>query len=353
MPESIIENGIEYIVYDNVPIFDTEDGFNLDDLNKIVKANQLREQNTGDLPPIVLGHTSMDAPETSQPPIVGFASGFRLGKIGNIDAKDAVIATFKIFAEYASVMKNFPRRSVELWKDMVIDPIALLSSSRPRKDLGMVFKNTEKPNKYTKDNILETEMPNELVAEVLKALEDSDVFQFVRSLMEKSEEDKEMQDDEENKEEESSDEESSEEDEKEEDMQAKVEQKFALEKEELQDKFSHQLGEKNKEIESLKGLVVKTQREKDLSALAQQYNFNVDDELEFVCSLDKDQYSKHIDRIKKHYREAPINKTFNPAKMSDTGGAVVFAKKDMEEVVQYAQKNNIDYRTALKELKGR
>lgn len=107
-------------------------------LEHIAARCNSRRSRTGDLVPICLGHTRDDAPEQEQPPIVGFAVDFRVEPFFDT-GKYALSATpVAKSAAHVRYFRENPRRSVELWLSPDdIDPIALLGSTTPRRDLGI------------------------------------------------------------------------------------------------------------------------------------------------------------------------------------------------------------------------
>lgn len=111
-----------------------------------------RAERSGDLGPVGPGHTIPDQydgnrvlvrkiPETEQPPPWGFAANYRWGTYGP-DERPGLLCDWFIRREHADKVKNdFPRRSIELWKDrMVIDWTALLRRA-PKRDLGLLAVN--------------------------------------------------------------------------------------------------------------------------------------------------------------------------------------------------------------------
>jgi hypothetical protein len=118
-----------------------------------------------------------------------------MGMIGTLNPRKTVVATFRILKECVELVKNYPRRSVELWtQDKVIDPIALLSTSRPAKNLGlMTFEQVRTGDKLTKYYEQGADMANEeviadretLVKLIVSTLENSELGQYVRSQMDK------------------------------------------------------------------------------------------------------------------------------------------------------------------------
>jgi hypothetical protein len=167
------------------------------------KANQ-RLRETGDAVPIVIGHTKDDAPELSQPPVVGYAVNFKVGKLLKSGRK-AILATFKLLRSQRELIKRFPRRSVELWlDDLTIDPISLLGATTPERDLGLLqlshtgrscrgrpFSNRDltRPRQLSKTPPKQMEN-KELLQELMAMLEQTDVFQWAKQQMSKMGEDK-------------------------------------------------------------------------------------------------------------------------------------------------------------------
>ena len=156
MPDSprqhtaIEEDGDEYIVYRNVPVFDEHQG---DDgvfwgkqlLQCIAQNNNDRIEDTGDWCPIVVGHTpDPDDDGKGQPEIIGYAGPFSVSVIGNKTPRNAIVADFRIFADKKDTYRQNPRRSVELWPEedptkAFFDPIAVLGAETPRRALGIVY----------------------------------------------------------------------------------------------------------------------------------------------------------------------------------------------------------------------
>jgi hypothetical protein len=84
--------------------------------------------------PLIVGHTS-DDPQAPEKPVVGYAVNFRMAPWKN--GKQAIYCDYKVRASHRNVIKDFPRRSVELWPDRKeLDPIAILGGTTPERDLG-------------------------------------------------------------------------------------------------------------------------------------------------------------------------------------------------------------------------
>jgi hypothetical protein len=116
-------------------------------LSVVVDADTLREIAANDNRraaerhspcPLIVGHTS-DDPQAPERPVVGYAVNFRVMPFAPDPAKAALYCDYKIFKDKANVVRDFPRRSVELWwEKKEIDPIALLGGTTPERDLGDV-----------------------------------------------------------------------------------------------------------------------------------------------------------------------------------------------------------------------
>lgn len=92
-------------------------------LHAIARNGNRRVRSTGDYTPVVIGHTSDDAPEDKQPEIVGYAHNFSVKPLLKTGRK-AIHCTVKFFKNKMEKVKKYPRRSVELWLNKLeIDPI--------------------------------------------------------------------------------------------------------------------------------------------------------------------------------------------------------------------------------------
>lgn len=107
-------------------------------LNRLVAHMNDRETATGDLSPIVIGHTMNGLPETEQPPLVGFARNWHIGTLGNTGRKCAFFDAW-IKKDKVELVKQYPRRSCEVWASRhEVDPISLLGATTPARDLGLM-----------------------------------------------------------------------------------------------------------------------------------------------------------------------------------------------------------------------
>lgn len=85
-----------------------------------------------------LGHTKDHAPEDEQPPVTGLATRWRVGEYADEDRTPFLEAYSWEKPDHSGVFDKYPQRSAELWLDPDdINPIALLSSTTPRRDLSM------------------------------------------------------------------------------------------------------------------------------------------------------------------------------------------------------------------------
>jgi len=116
---------------------------------KLLAANcNRRISETGDYAGVIVGHTPDPGQghHNSPMPLVGLAGPFRVGLISQPGQKPrwAVLADFHLHRDKADVIRDFPRRSAELWveeeyEDMYLDPIALLGAEAPRLDMGLLY----------------------------------------------------------------------------------------------------------------------------------------------------------------------------------------------------------------------
>ena len=142
----------EYVLVPDVAIFDEheEEGepdskgkpgkprkFTKKALQLIADRSNARDK-TGTLCPISLGHTDPGQNDaTKQPPIVGFARNYRVAFDPAL-GRNTLRADYYIRASEFDTAQKFPRTSIELWPgDWIVDPVALLSSTTPARDVGM------------------------------------------------------------------------------------------------------------------------------------------------------------------------------------------------------------------------
>lgn len=112
------------------------------------RMNQRFEQ-TGDLSPIVIGHTIDGAPEHDQPQKVGVLHNWRVGEFAGRDAAYAdhyiknentvVVQGAPLKLSAREVVERWPRRSGEIWFGKYeVDPHCLLGATTPCRDLGLL-----------------------------------------------------------------------------------------------------------------------------------------------------------------------------------------------------------------------
>lgn len=365
-------------------------------LQDIADRNNNRISRTGDEIPLIIGHTKDGADEKDQPEVVGYASNLRVKDFLNT-GKKAIAATFKYHKASADIARKFPRRSVELWtRDWKLDPIALLGATTPERDLGLVRFKRKGPRKYSRLlPMTGTQDTNEIVAGVIAALQQSDVWQYVQmqmragqgaemgiddSMLPATEEDEsllpeqEMGLEEEVPEEGMEGEEGLEEEVPEEEATGvEGEDPDAVEEEpeekepvrmnrQDEDDVKVRLSRVEKEngdlvaklsaaevaVQEIKLKYQRAQRDADLMGLENEgYLFDRKEELDHVSSLSDEAYASHINIIKKRYQRAPVGgASFNPAKdaVKEVKGR---GKDDMAAIAKFALDKGISYEAAL------
>jgi len=167
----------DYVVVPHVAILDTfrmtngdgsfvadiTDGF----LDKLIEHMNGREALTGDLCPLVIGHTQDGLPEIDQPPLVGYARNWHKGVLGDTGRSCAFFDAW-VLKSQVELVRKFPRRSGEVWANRYeIDPISLLGATTPARDLGLLRLSREGSFTYTAPG--ETVMPEEKTDDKPKA----------------------------------------------------------------------------------------------------------------------------------------------------------------------------------------
>lgn len=110
-----------------------------------------REIQTGDLSPLVIGHTGEDTPEHDQPQIVGYARNwvvdpfFETGRQASFadfwiyKTRKLILSGNEVVLSAREIANRWPRRSAEVWTDRhEVDPISLLGATTPARDLGLL-----------------------------------------------------------------------------------------------------------------------------------------------------------------------------------------------------------------------
>lgn len=128
-------------------------------IDRLCANMNAREERTGDLCPLVIGHTpplgTHIEDEENQNPLVGYARNWRKGALGNTGRPAAIFDPW-IFNGDVERVKKVPRRSCEVWVSRCeVDPISLLGSSTPARDLGLM--------KFNRNGSYTFESPGEMV----------------------------------------------------------------------------------------------------------------------------------------------------------------------------------------------
>ena len=145
----------KYQFQPNVCVFDehetqkadgTPKKYDVRDLVKILRDNNERIADRDAFSAISNDHT-LDDPEAASPEILGFAGPYRLGMVGNQKPAWAIFADEFHDKEKLSVIKDLPRRSVELLTfkhsgKQIFDPIAALGAKAPRLSLPVRYDRT-------------------------------------------------------------------------------------------------------------------------------------------------------------------------------------------------------------------
>lgn len=157
-PDKILKSD-EFAVFENVPVFvehrrELKSGrvlqFGRDELQKVADRSNRRIAETGDFSPIVIGHTSSDNPSV-KPPKIGWAGPFKLGWLSDKRDTYAILCDFRIEKDKVGMLKEYPRRSAEIWAeedyaDMYLDPISLLGADTPWSDMGVLYAKKDDPS---------------------------------------------------------------------------------------------------------------------------------------------------------------------------------------------------------------
>ncbi len=331
-------------------------------IEEVAKNNNDRVADTGDMVPLIVGHTS-EEPDADEKPVIGFAKNFRVGKIGNLKPRFALLADFLFRSEDDhETARRFPRRSVEIWsKSKLIDPIALLGGTRPHFDLGLLGKSTSDEKirlqfQLPSEDIAENHMPS--VADL--SLEELQQFIVETVAGMKTEEEKPADDqlsEEEaakEQEEESSDE-GVEEEKEQEQLQASEQDKIRLQRDQARDELAKLQAERDADKQKLDDLLMrfkKTDREKDLVQLRHRgFSFDITEELDYCLRMSDEQYSKHLEMIEKRYQKAPVGSVIPTAALQSAETADTEAQvKLSNDARDLAIKEGISYQEAKAKL---
>lgn len=316
----------DFIYDDHVPVLDCHDAaeygedivFNKVMLEKCVANTNYRIDDTADWAPIYCGHTDQESPESEQGELLGFATKFEMGTIGELDPRDCIYANFAWLKNKYNKAKELTRRSVELWFDAgepIIDAIAAIKR-RPQRNLGILFskKISRKVNKNMSDTEPEDDKKyNDQVPDVkvdatplmpndwTKAIE-SEVVKYCDAYMKKMK----MADGEK---EDSPLDNVDMGDEEKMDESKKTIQKAAKEQQDRQFiKLLAQVKEQEEKLEVMETKARLASRKSDLCTLELAgYMFDMGEELEYVADMSDESYLKYTAKIKKNFNKAPVN----------------------------------------------
>lgn len=116
------------------------------DLESICETYRRLKEKRGVVPRLMIGHTRDDAPEKSQPEIVGWMKNLRVGKFGPA-GEEAVLADFYYRPECYDEARTYPFRSPEYYQGrQEISSVALLRRD-PQLDLGILYGRNSTPVK--------------------------------------------------------------------------------------------------------------------------------------------------------------------------------------------------------------
>jgi len=118
--------------------------YGLHDLIRIVRGNNDRISDVAAFPAISDGHTSNPGDSNHREPrILGYAGNYRLGRIGRKKPRWAIFQDEYHMKDASDVLKDKPRRSVELWTfadgRAHFDPVAAIGAEAPRLPLPQRF----------------------------------------------------------------------------------------------------------------------------------------------------------------------------------------------------------------------
>lgn len=328
----------EFTIVHSVPIVDTfsDRGVVLDDKfldDMILDANK-RQQETGDMPPVIVGHNPDEpVPETEKPPVIGFVRNLRKDRLGNTD-RNAAFGDLWIYKGQENKLKQFPRRSAELFPSLKrLDALAVLGATAPQRDLGLTA-----PLKLKREVPVEDEK-KAMPAEEPKGLaEIMDMLKQIMSLIQSqapapagaSDEDAEL-----------------------EKLLAELGGEAEPEKEteetkekETEVKLSRRLAEMEAKVATaeIREQLLKLQRDGIL--------LDVESETAELVKLDPEMRKVMLSRIEKNYAKAPVQ-TKPLAGLEDSKGqgeSKTLSKEQRTKILQLARQSN--YETAFAEVMG-
>lgn len=361
----------EFVDVLGVPLVDEHEDVSEAELQEIVDNSNRRIADTGDASPIIFGEGHTSDFEGSDRPVKGFADNFRLGVLGKLDPRPCVIADLHIRAEFFDESKQYPRRSVELWKDPAegcwVDSVALLGGTTPKRALGMAFSKggisgksgVQRPKRYElveEPETMATEIAKDEQDKFNKMLEASAIGKYLLKQMEADEAASEGEED-------KADETTGDVDKKaadcDEDKMAKGSKLSKAERLKLErDDARTELVRYQKTVEAQQTQITelarkfrKQERQGELERLRfDGYSFDLAEELDYCLDMDDAAYTKHVAKIQSRYAKAPLNYAAIPTvSMTEAkGGATAEQHKERaQRAVKYAMAKNCSFEEAL------
>jgi hypothetical protein len=356
-----------------------------DKLNKIADNNNRRIEETGDETPIVIGHTKDDAVEKAQPEIVGWAKRFTVKPLFNTGRK-AIWVMARFMKNKIDKVKNFPRRSVELWlRKMMVDPISLLGATTPERDLG-VLKFANGDHRYSTPTVSDTSTPmndnvDSIVQKVLQALQQTDVWKAMEAQMGQGEqvpqddglggdEGGDMPlDDEPIPGDGGGDDVPLDDDLEDEPKQYNAVAGYPsgsnvaipagdrkrMQRDQKRGQLARLQASHKQLMKQNADLLLRFQRserEKDLIQLESEgFQFDRAEELEDLAALPDNVYRKRLNLIRKRYSKAPVGgRGFHT--VTETRGGKERTRDQVQGVIEYAQKHGLSYEQAVAKMEG-
>jgi hypothetical protein len=135
VPETAIVDEFRMTNGDGAFVANIDEAF----LAKLVAHMNDRERSTGDLCPVIIGHTP-DEPfnEEDGPAVIGYLRNWRVADLFDTGRK-AAFADCWIFKEDVERARRFPRRSAEIYTGRYeVDPCSFLGPTTPARDLGLL-----------------------------------------------------------------------------------------------------------------------------------------------------------------------------------------------------------------------
>jgi hypothetical protein len=154
----------------DVPIFSTDATYQGQHVDRKLLDNIVERMKKFGPASVIIGHTDQNN-QYDEKEVVGLATNFRVAD--GDDGKTYLVCD--IIVRDSEILNKYPRRSIELWDDYTIDPIALLGSSTPRVDLPVVIK-------YRRETNMSNEELKDLAAKVLELLKETAEWKFLSEL---------------------------------------------------------------------------------------------------------------------------------------------------------------------------